>query len=278
MRKRILRDAFSLIELLVVISIIALLMSIVLPVLSVSREQAKRTLCQSNIRQIQLANIGYSVENNGYYVIAASDIAVGGGNKRRWHGVRDSVNESFDPLRGPLVSYLENSEIKRCPAFSKVFTKSGQVNAGFEAGCGGYGYNQQYIGGRNDLYGLFDGSRVSAKASQVRSPQAAVAFTDTAFRQVISTRETVYIEYSFAEAPYFHIDAGANPSALRPNPTIHFRHLERAVVVWADGHAAAENMDMSAPYITHAVMPQKDTANMALGWFGPDSNELFDLR
>ncbi len=269
---------FSLVELLIVIAIIAVLISITAPALSKAREQANRTVCQSNIRQIQLSNTGYSTENDGYYVTAASDIAVGRGNKRRWHGVRDSVNESFDPLRGPLVSYLGDGHIRRCPSFKKVFTMSGQVNAGFEAGCGGYGYNSQYIGGRNDLYGLFEGSKISAKASQVKQPQSTVAFTDTAFRQVISNRQTVFIEYSFAEAPYFHIDPGNKPSGQRPNPTIHFRHLNCTNTVWADCHTSSEKMDMSAPYVTHAIMPEKDTQSMSLGWFGPDSNELFDLN
>ena len=269
---------FSLIELLVVIATISLLMSIVLPVLSKTREQAKLTVCQSNIRQIQLANTGYATENNGYYVIAASDIAIGGGNKHRWHGVRNNVNESFNPLRSPLVGYLGDGGIKRCPSFKDVFTLSGQANAGFEAGCGGYGYNHQYIGGRNDLYGLFDGSKTSAKMSQVKRPYKTTAFTDTAFRQITSAGQAVFIEYSFAEAPYFHISPGLLPSDLRPNPTIHFRHIGKANTVWVDGHVSSEQMDMSAPYITHAVMLQAEAANMSLGWFGPDSNELFNLN
>jgi len=48
------RRAFTLIELLVVVAIIALLISILLPALSPAKEQAKTTVCMSNLKQIGL--------------------------------------------------------------------------------------------------------------------------------------------------------------------------------------------------------------------------------
>jgi prepilin-type N-terminal cleavage/methylation domain-containing protein/prepilin-type processing-associated H-X9-DG protein len=49
------RNGFSLVELLVVISILALLMAIMLPSLSQARHQAKLSICGSNLRQIGVA-------------------------------------------------------------------------------------------------------------------------------------------------------------------------------------------------------------------------------
>jgi len=56
--------AFTLIELLVVIAIIALLMAILMPALRMAREQARRSVCQANMRQIGIAIATYQSATN----------------------------------------------------------------------------------------------------------------------------------------------------------------------------------------------------------------------
>lgn len=54
------RSGFTLIELLVVVAIIAVLIAILLPALSLAREQARKTLCSSNLRQVMVAVNSYA--------------------------------------------------------------------------------------------------------------------------------------------------------------------------------------------------------------------------
>ena len=59
------RGGFTLIELLVVIAIIAVLIGILLPALSSSRDATRRVACLANMRSLEIAHTAYALENEG---------------------------------------------------------------------------------------------------------------------------------------------------------------------------------------------------------------------
>ena len=265
------KKAFTLIELLVVIAVMALLMGILMPALAAATAQGRRVICRSNIRQLLLANIGYATENKGSYAPAALDIF--SDNKHRWHGVRDDINDPFDPNKGPLAAYLADGSVKECP--KKVhFRKGDPWDWDFEEGCGGYGYNMTYIGSR-----IWEGDyedkrcRVTTKDFEVRRAAGTLMFADTAMAKLDDGRP-YYLEYSFVEPPYFMDSGEPDVGSGYASPSIHFRHRRRANIGWADGHVDSREMVDFDGINAYGVR----SASMMLGWFEPIDNSQFDLE
>ena len=265
--------AFSLIELLVVISVIAILMAIFVPALNISRSQAKQVVCKNNLQQLIIANGGYTNDNSGYFVPAALDILAE--NKHRWYGMRGDTNSPFDTSRGPLASYLANKTVgcPQKPAFTK--RKPAETNfMDYEEGCGGYGYNMIYLGSTIWIEGYEDQScKSTANSSQVRRPTQTLVFADTAMAKLISG-DLYCTEYSFAEPRYFVIRGNPDTASWDPSPSIHFRHRRTASVGWADGHISSEKMGMYENANSGGPKPSK----FNIGWFEPMDNTLFDLN
>ncbi len=247
-RKNRRRAAFSLVELLVAVAAMALLAAILVPALPAAKAAADGAVCRSNLRELAAANLAYAADH-GRYVAAAADIE--GANSIRWHGVR--TGGAFDGAKGPLAEYLggggASAWVRRCPGFRPDA-------AGFEASCGGYGYNALGVGSELCLPG---GGRqtVGMRPGALAHPARTVMFADAAYVQGRGAQAKL-IEYSFAEPPRF---AGGGT----PWPTIHFRHRDKANVAWADGHVTAETLDRTGAR----------GAAQRLGWFGPDDNSLF---
>jgi len=257
----------------VVIATLTLLCALLLPALAGARSQARTLVCRSNVRQLVLAVSGYAAENDGFYVPAARDLWDNAG-RHRWHGVRRTLGEPFDPAQGPLVGYLAEGRVKECPGRVN-FVKAGDWTTSFEQGCGGYGYNMMYIGSRLWDAGM-SGPQALARAyarttsiSEMANPGQTLLFADTA----MANAGDALIEYSFAEPP-FAVVGGRVMADFWMSPSLHFRHGAHTNVGWADGHAGPEPMaDFEAANV-YGVR----SAGLKLGWFKPTDNSPFDLR
>ena len=110
MAKASVRKGFTLIELLVVVAIIALLISILLPSLQGAREQAKKVLCLSNMRQIGIASHSYATDDPRGQIVPTHRLGVlaahANGFPARW-GWRTALPFSYGgrtPIRGMPTS------------------------------------------------------------------------------------------------------------------------------------------------------------------------------
>lgn len=241
-------SAFTLIELLVVSSVIAVLTVLVMAGVQAARAKGDATACASNLHELAAANLAYTADHDGYYVLAQEL-----NNRVRWHGVRGGLNDAFDPTKGPLAPYLgHEGRVKLCPTFRDALKGAST----FEEGTGGYGYNATYIGGTPaDNF-------AAARLSNVPQPARTVMFTDTAF-----AREKGLQEYAFCEPRQWVNGSGKLRGKLIPS--VHFRHAEMANVAWCDGHVSAEPpTELGTANAYYESEPQK----WKLGWFGPPEN------
>ncbi|RYX86096.1 DUF1559 domain-containing protein [bacterium] len=97
-------SAFTLIELLVVIAIIAILAAILFPVFARARENARRSSCQSNLKQIGLGVLQYVQDYDERFPVGPQAVAPGS-----IAGVPYGWAEAIQP-------YLKSTQIYQCPS------------------------------------------------------------------------------------------------------------------------------------------------------------------
>ena len=156
-------SAFTLVELLVVIGIIAILIAILMPALGRARDQARGVQCSSNMRQLMMAVHMFAADHKGHCPGNHVDALDGGRpnsdpEKRSWLS-GDYVNPAYTlanaPEKGTLYRYVKNAELYKCPSRDQI---GGRSN-------GGAFTNEKFD---YTVSQVFSGARVAAIPAQSR--------------------------------------------------------------------------------------------------------------
>jgi len=252
---------FSLIELLVVISIVALLVGILLPVLGSARDSARSAQCLSNLRQMGIALQGYATTEHDYLPLYYRIEPGGWLNYWFGRGQGSSVPEGsrqLQPERGAIGPYLGRGVVEGllCPSFPY---DNADFHRKFATRACSYGINLALA----PYPFQTTNPGVPVRLNDIEQPADVMSFADGV--------QYWSVEDGFNEAFYIGID---NPSAADPlaDPNggfAHFRHAGATQLAYLDGHAAADKF----PDIprTHDDLGGSPAGHLTTGDIGPDT-------
>jgi prepilin-type N-terminal cleavage/methylation domain-containing protein len=120
---------FTLVELLVVISIIAMLLATLIPAMKKAQEQARFVICKNNLRQIGLAGTMYLQANNNAFphpLVCIYSRATLTLEFTAIHPFQCRWHDSGVTPDGPFWPYLKAKDVTCCPSFARIARTRGK--------------------------------------------------------------------------------------------------------------------------------------------------------
>jgi prepilin-type processing-associated H-X9-DG protein/prepilin-type N-terminal cleavage/methylation domain-containing protein len=209
------KRAFTLIELLMVISIIAILAALLLPALNSSKQKARQIQCVGNLRQLGIGLQSFVAENHGY----PSGIA-GTNTENAGTWMLQLQRGGFDPT-WPKTNFLSEG-VWRCPS-AKLPPDGGILVS--------YGYN---------VYGSrTGGSPTNALGLMGHFSTFSDLFKPIHESEVVAPSDMIAIGDSFTGGVFF---LRQELSYLDQHGRASSRHQGKANVVFCDGHVESPSL------------------------------------
>jgi len=225
------KGAFTLIELLVVIAIIAILAAILFPVFARARENARRTSCASNLKQLGLGYVQYTQDYDEKTPTVSKALITGGSPQ----GPNYVYIANWWVL---LYPYTKSTQILHCPDRTEAAPDSTRhpssptnpttwinnfsnntANPGEKIG---YGYND----------GLVSDGGVGLIGAQVNDANGVVLRPGTSIARISSVSQMVAFGDTSDDLS-IALDNIADPSATG---TANIRHVQNLNFCYVDGH------------------------------------------
>lgn len=253
--------AFTLIELLVVIATIALLLGLLLPSLNMARQQTRKTVCLSNLRQMAMAAQTYAATYDEHYPLAYYREEI---NEVTHHFMWDFTSwkqwtdsGSIEHV-GPGLLWMGQTieKVQQCPAFSGANNAMGDPYTG-------YNYNTSYIG-------LDDILSNSAKTGDVRQPTRTALFGDGQYNDGAN---------KYMRAPFSHPGDTLLPDSARHAGVQGYRHQGQTNVAFCDGHVASwKEIHTETDPAAKALLDDYNAKSDGQIGFLTSDNRIYDLK
>ncbi len=247
--------AFTLLELLIVISIIAILVSFLIPSLAQARAVARRAVCASNFRQL---GIGWNV-----YLYDSRNWAPKVLENLTWAApIYNTVNSQAE-----YVESLMPEAIRHCPTYN-FHTYDGPGNGGYDLtssytfpllnspyAAAGMMYNRQTPDGR--YVKLVSGKSDDGLGNNLGTYDPLPAFPIMADRNMFSLGSGIAI--------YSHRTDGDRERIT--GETIPYRSVSGGNNLWLDGHVEWHNWDPTNLPSYAIIRPYTDPTAVAYGFY-----------
>ena len=215
-------SGFTLIELLVVIAIIAILAAILFPVFARARENARRTSCQSNMKQLGLTFFQYTQDYD-----------------ERMPPYPAPSNPWWN-ASGIVMPYIKNAQILRCPSAPSISSTLSPDNGQYPV----YALNTDSRTGYNGSNRLASYTLRGTHLAEYKSPAISWLMFESKDQDPADYEKygygwagvALYGSYNqnpagSPQGPWYLANAGVSYDRFKFD-----RHLEGSNVLYADGH------------------------------------------